>query len=277
MLKKTILASLLAVSVSGIFFIRYTADNKTVILATTTSVQDTGLLDVLADIFQKKTDYTLKAIAVGTGQALRMGQDGEADILWVHSPEDEKRFMDEGYGTGRTTFMHNDFVVLGSRNDVAGIKGGKNAADAFNKIAKSKAVFVSRGDNSGTHKKENKIWEKAGVSPDKNSYIEAGQGMAATLRVADETQGYILCDRSTYISLKNTVDLIILCEGDPALLNYYSLIPVNPAKFPRINAHGAEALMDFLLSGDTRKIIETFGMDKHGQQLFFWDHKPTAS
>ncbi len=276
MFKKNILVCLLIALSSGIFINCYAGENRTIILATTTSVQDTGLLDVLAGVFQKKTGYILKAVAVGTGQALKMGRDGEADILWVHSPDDEKKFVDEGYGIARTTFMHNDFVVLGPKSDVANIKGSKDVAEAFSKIAKSKAVFVSRGDNSGTHKKENKIWEKAKVFPDKDSYIEVGQGMAATLRVADERLGYILCDRSTYLYLKNTIDLIILCEGDPLLVNYYSLILVNPAKFPKVNARGAKALFDFLLSGNTRKVIESFGKNKSGQQLFFWDYKSGA-
>ncbi len=270
MFKNNILLSLLVAVSIGIC---YAADNKTVILAATTSLQDTGLLDILAGAFQKKTGYTLKAIAVGTGQALKMGQDGEADILWVHSPGDEKRFMDEGYGIDRVTFMHNDFVVLGPKSDIANIKDSKDAAGAFSKIARSKAVFVSRGDNSGTYKKEKKIWEKAKVLPDKGRFVEVGQGMAATVRVADERQGYILCDRATYLSLKNTIHLIMLYEGDPLLVNSYSLIIVNPAKFPKVNTLGAKALFDFLLSGDTRKIIESFGKDKFEEQLFFWDYK----
>lgn len=271
--RKNILACLLVGLSSGIFLNCYAGENRNVILATTTSVQDTGLLDELAGAFQKKTGYILKAIAVGTGQALKMGQDGEADILWVHSPDDEKKFVDEGYGTDRTTFMHNDFVVLGPKSDPANVKVSKDAVGAFRKIAKSKGVFVSRGDNSGTHKKEKMLWEKAGISPDKDSYIEVGQGMAATLRVADEKQGYVLCDSSTYLSLKNTIDLLMLCEGDPSLMNYYSLILVNPVRFPKANAQGARALFDFLLSEDTRKIIENFGRDKFGRQLFFWDYK----
>lgn len=248
-------------------------ENNMIILATTTSVQDTGLLDVLAGAFQEKTGYTLKAIAVGTGQALKMGQDGEADILWVHSPDDEIQFVNDGYGTDRTTFMHNDFVILGPKADPAGVAGEKDAALAFKKIVQSKALFVSRGDNSGTHKKEKKLWQKAGVSPEKESYIEVGQGMAATLRVADEKQGYVLCDRSTYLSLKDKIDLTVACEGDASLMNYYSLILVNHAKFPKVNARGARALFDFLLSQDSKTIVEDFGRDKFGEQLFFWDYK----
>jgi len=248
-------------------------ENRTVILATTTSVQDTGLLDVLIDAFQKKTGLIVKAIAVGTGQALQMGRLGEADILWVHSPADEKQFVDEGYGINRTTFMHNDFVILGPKTDPAKVMGAKNAVEVFKKISSAKALFVSRGDNSGTHKREKAIWKEAGVSPDKNAYIEAGQGMAQTVAVANEKQGYVLADRSTYLSLKKTIDLVIVSEGGQALINSYSLILVNPDKFPKINANGAKALFNYLLSNDSQETIENFGKTKFGEQLFFWDMK----
>lgn len=265
--------SIMAFSIIGFIANIKAEDSKNIILATTTSVQDTGLLDVLNDAFQIKTGYVVKAIAVGTGQALKMGKLGEADILWVHSPADEKEFVDEGYGIERVTFMHNDFVVLGPRNDPAGVLGSKDVVEAFKKIVTAKTFFVSRGDESGTHKKEKSIWKRAGVSPDKNAYIEAGQGMAQTISIANEKNGYVLADRSTYLSLKKSVDLVIVSEGDPLLINYYSLILVNPYKFPKINAAGARALYDFLLSEDSRNIIENFGKEKFGEQLFFWDFK----
>lgn len=246
-------------------------NSKTIVLATTTSVQDTGLLDVLIGAFQKKTNLTVKPIAVGTGQALRMGRLGEADILWVHSPADEKQFVDEGYGINRVTFMHNDFVILGPKSDPAKVMGSNSAVEVFRKIAAGKTLFVSRGDNSGTHKKEKLIWKESGASPDKNTYIEVGQGMAQTVAVANEKQGYVLADRSTYLSLKKSINLVIVCEGDNALINRYSLILVNPDKFPKVNTPGAKALFDFLLSGDSKEIIEHFGKEKFGQQLFFWD------
>ncbi len=264
---------ILALLIIGLTLNCGAAGNKNIILATTTSVQDTGLLDVLIDAFQKKTDFTVKAIAVGTGQALQMGRTGEADILWVHSPADEEQFVNEGYGTNRTTFMHNDFVILGPKNDPAKIMGIKKAAEAFKKIAGVKALFVSRGDNSGTHKKEKLIWEEAGMPPDKEAYIEVGQGMAQTIAVANEKQGYVLADRSSYLSLKKSIDLVIVCEGDWALINRYSLILVNPAKFTKVNSVGARALFDFLLSKDTKGVVENFGKEKFGQQLFFWDLK----
>ncbi len=248
-------------------------ENKNVILATTTSVQDTGLLDVLLDSFQKKTGFRVKAIAVGTGQALQMGRLGEADILWVHSPADEKQFVDEGYGINRTTFMHNDFVILGPKNDPAKVTGAKTASEAFKNISEAKALFVSRGDNSGTHKKEKAIWKDSGVEPQKDVYLEVGQGMAQTVAVANEKEGYVLADRSTYLSLKRSIDLVIVFEKDPALINRYSLILVNPEKFAKVNAKGAQGLFNFLLSKTSREIIEPFGQAKFGEQLFFWDLK----
>lgn len=251
----------------------FAAENKTVILATTTSVQDTGLLDLLVAGFQKKTGYTVKAIAVGTGQAIQLGRTGEADILWVHSPEDEIQFVKDGFGIERTTFMHNDFVVLGPKNDPAKVKGIKTAAAGFKKIAGAKVLFVSRGDNSGTHKKEKKLWQAAGVTPDKEYYIEVGQGMAATVRVADEKGAYCLADRASYLSLQKTLTLVILLEGDEALLNRYSLILVNQAKYPQVNAAGAKEFFDYLLSDDAKNIVENYGRDKFGQPLFYWDYR----
>lgn len=247
--------------------------NKTVILATTTSVQDTGLLDLLLAAFQKKTGYLVKAIAVGSGQAMQLGRTGEADLLWVHSPDDEKQFVEEGYGNSRTTFMHNDFVLLGPASDPARIKGEKKAADAFAKIAASGALFISRGDKSGTHKKELKIWDAAKAKPAAEKYVEAGQGMAAVVGMANEKEAYVLADRSTYLSLRKTISLQILCEGDEALLNRYSLILVNAEKFPKVNAEGAKAFFDFLLTKQTKKIVEKYGVEKYGKQLFFYDYK----
>jgi tungstate transport system substrate-binding protein len=248
------------------------APRSVVRLATTTDVYDTGLLDVLTDAFQKDGKYTLQAIAVGSGQAMQLGKTGEADILWVHSPDDEKAFVAGGYGIDRTTFLHNDFVILGPAADPAKIKGDKSAADAFRKIAASKALFVSRADNSGTHKKELKLWDAAKVRPAKGSYLEAGQGMSATLTMANEKNAYVLSDRSTYLAMKKTLGLVVLCEGDEALLNRYSLILVNPAKFPKVNAAGARAFFDFVLSRPSKEMMENYGRDKFGRQLFFYDY-----
>jgi tungstate transport system substrate-binding protein len=241
-------------------------------LATTTSVRDTGLLDVLDAEFQKDGKHTLQAIAVGSGQAMQLGKTGEADILWVHSPDDEKQFVAEGYGTDRTTFLHNDFVILGPEADPAKVKGSRKAADAFRKIAAAKALFVSRADQSGTHKKELKIWDAAKVKPAKEYYLEAGQGMAGTLSIAEEKKAYVLADRSTYMSMAKSLKLAVLSEGDDLLINRYSLILVNPAKFPKVNAAGARAYFDFVLSKPAKELIEKFGVEKYGKQLFFYDY-----
>jgi len=245
--------------------------NKTIILATTTSVQDTGLLDVLIAAFRKKSGYLVKAIAVGSGQAMQLGKTGEADLLWVHSPDDEKQFVAEGYGTDRTTFMY--FVLLGPAADPARIKSEKKVADAFAKIASSGALFISRGDQSGTHKKELKLWDLAKVKPAGEKYIEAGQGMAAVAGMANEKDAYVLSDRATFLALKEKLSLQIVSEGDEALLNRYSLILVNAAKFPKINAEGARVFFDYLLSKQAKKLIVKFGVEKYGKPLFTYDYK----
>ncbi len=245
---------------------------KNIILATTTSTQDSGLLDELVPIFEKKTGYFVKTIAVGSGQAMAMGQKGEADVLLVHSPAAEKKFMDGGYGAGRRLVMHNDFVIIGPTNDPAKVKGSKKAVDAFKKIAGAQALFVSRGDNSGTHAKEIGIWKAANMKYEEQKwYQQTGLGMGQTLNVASEKRGYTLTDRGTYLALKKRVDLPILSEGDAILLNIYHVIEVNPAKFRKVNAKGAKAFADFMVSLETQNIIKTFGVDKFGSPLFFPD------
>lgn len=248
------------------------APREIVRLATTTSVRDTGLLDMLNEEFQRNGKYTLQAIAVGSGQAMQLGRTGEADILWVHSPDDEAKFVAEGYGTDRTTFLHNDFVILGPAVDPARVKGSKKAADAFRKIAAARAPFISRADQSGTHKKELKVWAAAGLKPAGEFYLEAGQGMAGTLSIAEEKKAYVLADRSTYLSMARNLKLVIVNEGDEALINRYSLILANPARFPKVNAAGAKAYFDFVLSKPVKETIEKFGVEKYGQQLFFYDY-----
>lgn len=249
-----------------------TEGHNSIILATTTSVQDTGLLDVLVKAFQDKSGYSIKPIAVGTGQALQLGRTAEADILWVHSPIDEEKFVSDGFGINRTTFMHNDFVIIGSNDDPAKVRGSKDAIEAFKKIADSKDAFVSRTDNSGTHKKEKSLWEKASVMPVKQAYIEAGQGMAATVGIANEKLAYCLADRSTVISLAKSIDLVVVFEGGEDLINRYSLILVNPKVFPKINAVGAKAFFDFMLSNEAKNIVNNFGKDKFAKQIFFYDY-----
>ena len=248
------------------------AQEKTIILATTTSTQDSGLLDVLLPAFEKKTGYFVKTISVGSGQAMAMGQKGEADVLLVHSPTAEKKFMEEGFGVNRRLVMHNDFIILGPAEDPAGLKGMKSAAEALKKIAASGAVFISRGDNSGTHAKEKDIWKVAGVKYEGEKwYQQTGLGMGQTLNVAAEKKGYVLADRGTYLALAKTLKLAILVEGDAVLLNIYHVIEVNPAKWPKVNITGAKAFGDFMVSRETQDTIKTFGVDKFGSPLFFPD------
>lgn len=245
---------------------------KNLILATTTSTQDSGLLDVLIPVFEKKTGYFVKTIAVGSGQAMAMGQKGEADVMLVHSPAAEEKFVAEGYGVNRRIVMHNDFIVVGPPADPAGIKGEKTTPEAFKKIAVTGALYLSRGDNSGTHAKEKGIWKAAGINPEGRKFFQqTGQGMGQTLNVAAEKKGYTLADRGTYLSMKKNLGMEILKEGDPILLNVYHVIEVNPAKWPKVNASGAKAFSGFMVSAETQGIIKTFGVEKYGGALFFPD------
>ena len=266
---------LLGIVVSLLFITGMTsvqAQPKTIILATTTSTQDSGLLDVLLPIFEKETGYFVKTIAVGSGQAMAMGQKGEADVLLVHSPTAEKKFIGEGYGVNRRLVMHNDYIIVGPPGDPAKVKGLKAASEAFKKIASGKALFLSRGDNSGTHSKEKEIWKAAGINPEKEKwYQQTGLGMGQTLSVAAEKKGYTLADRGTYLALKKNLGLDILVEGDAILLNIYHVIEVNPAKWPKVNAAGGKAFADFMVSKETQDIIKTFGVEKFGSPLFFPD------
>jgi tungstate transport system substrate-binding protein len=248
------------------------AQEKTIILATTTSTQDSGLLDVLIPVFEKKTGYFVKTIAVGSGQAMAMGQKGEADVLLVHSPTAEKKFVEEGYGVNRRLVMHNDFIILGPAEDPAKIKGMKSATEALKKIASSGSLFLSRGDNSGTHAKEKDVWKVAGVKYEGEKwYQQTGLGMGQTLNVAAEKKGYLLADRGTYLALAKNLKLAILVEGDAVLLNIYHVIEVNPAKWTKLNVPGGKAFADFMVSKETQETIRTFGVDKFGSPLFFPD------
>jgi len=248
------------------------AQQKNIILATTTSTQDSGLLDVLIPVFEKKTGYFVKTIAVGSGQAMAMGQKGEADVLLVHSPDAEKKFIADGFGVNRRLVMHNDFIVVGPSSDPAKIKGVKSATEVFKKIAAAQYPFISRGDNSGTHAKEKAIWKAVAVKYEgENWYQQPGLGMGQTLNVASEKKAYTLADRGTYLALKKRLDLDILAEGDAILLNIYHVIEVNPAKFPKVNTAGGKAFADFMVSKEAQDMIKTFGVDKFGSPLFFPD------
>ncbi len=248
------------------------AAEKNLILATTTSTQDSGLLDALIPVFERKTGYFVKTIAVGSGQAMALGEKGEADVLLVHSPDAEKKFMDGGFGVNRKIVMHNDFIIIGPSSDPAGIQKSKSSAEAMASIAKAGKLFISRSDKSGTHSKELKLWEKASVKPaGQKWYQETGLGMGQTINVASEKQGYTLADRGTYLAVRKTCGLVILFEGDAGLKNVYHVIEVNPAKFDKVNSRAAKAFSDFMVSTETQAIIKTFGIDKYGSPLFFPD------
>ena len=241
-----------------------------VILATTTSTQDSGLLDVLIPVFEKKTGYKIKTIAVGSGQAIAMGEKGEADVLLTHAPDAEKKVVAGGAAVNRRLVMHNDFVIVGTADDPVKIKG-KKAQEALSAIAGGQKIFVSRGDNSGTHQLEKKLWSQSGLKPGGSWYQEAGAGMGQTLKIADEKKGYTITDRATYLALKKSLTLEILVEGDAKLLNIYHVMEVNPEKFQKVNKEGAKAFADFLLSSECQTVIAGFGKDKFGQPLFFAD------
>jgi len=217
-------------------------------LATTTSTRDSGLLGVLVPMFQKETGIEVKVVAVGSGQALELGRRGDADVLLTHAPAAEKKFMDDGFGADRRAVMQNDFVLVGSTEDPARVKGEKSIVLAFTRIAATEALFVSRGDNSGTHMKERAIWRRAKIDPKGASYIQAGAGMAAALRMADHRRAYTLSDRGTFLAQRKNLDLVVLCEGDPQLLNFYSVILVSHDRHPQNNHEAARRFADFLLS-----------------------------
>jgi tungstate transport system substrate-binding protein len=244
------------------------APARSVILSTTTSTQDSGLLDVLIPLFEQHTGITVKSIPVGTGQALALAGRGEADVVLVHAPSLETKYVEEGKLTNRRLVMVNDFVVVGPESDPAGIRGTRRAADALARIAAAGARFVSRGDRSGTHVLEQSLWKRAGVTPAPPWYIESGQGMGASLGLADDRRAYTLTDRATYLAFGRRVALVALVEGDRALLNVYSVLEVNPANGPRVNAAGGRAFADFLVAPRTQAVIRTFGVDRFGQPLF---------
>jgi tungstate transport system substrate-binding protein len=242
---------------------------RDVILATTTSTQDSGLLDVLVPLFQKQSGSRVKTIAVGTGQALAMGARGDADVVLAHAPPLEKKYLAEGALVHRRMVMFNDYVVVGPPADPAKIRGTRSVAEALRRIAETKAPFVSRGDKSGTHLLELSLWEKAGVQPAGGWYIQVGQGMGAALNVASEKGAYTLTDRGTFLALQKRLSLQIVFERARPLLNIYHVMEVNPARFPRINHAGGKAFADFVVSADAQRVVETFGVEKFGQPLFF--------
>ncbi len=240
------------------------------ILATTTSTYDSGLLDYILPDFESQYSTTVDVIAVGTGQALAMGEAGDADVLLVHARAREEAFVAAGDGTARYDVMYNDFVIVGPESDPAGIGGTASATEAFSTIADAEAIFVSRGDDSGTHTKEKAIWAQAGIEPAGDWYVSAGQGMGAVLTMADEQQAYTLSDRATYLARKSEdLDLVVLVEGDPLLFNPYGVIPVNPQTHPGVNFDLASKFAEWITSVDTQRLIASYERD--GSQLFYPD------
>jgi tungstate transport system substrate-binding protein len=246
------------------------ADQKILRLATTTSTDNSGLLKALLPAFEQAFGYKVQVIAVGTGKALRMGQDGDVDVVLVHAPPAEEKFMAGDHGVNRRYVMYNDYLIVGPKNDPAGIRGTQDAKAALEKIATTRSVFVSRGDDSGTHKKEKALWQEAGVKPEGNWYRAAGQGMGKVLLMSDELQGYTLVDRGTWLAMHNKVGLEIVLQGDKRLFNPYHIIAVNPAHYPDVNYTGAMALISWITSVEGQRLVARFRVN--GQELFV----PTA-
>jgi len=249
-----------------------TAQSSDVILATTTSTRDAGLLDSLLPVFERQTRYRVKVIAVGSGQALAMGRRGDADVVLSHAPEAERALVDSGYFVRRRLVMHNEFLVVGPAADPAGVRGLSDAVAAFRRIAGAHAVFVSRGDQSGTHQREQQLWKRAAESPQRNGwYVESGQGMGATLQLADEKRAYTLTDRATYLAWREKLQLVPMVEGDSLLYNVYHVLELNPGHAARANLAGARALADFFVAPETQALIAGFGQARFGQSLFVPD------
>lgn len=243
-------------------------EREVLILATTTSTQDSGLLDALVPLFERQTGYRVKTVAVGTGEALAMGRRGDADVLLAHAPAMEKQVVAAGFAVNRQIVMHNDFVIAGPAEDPAGVHGGTSAAEAFGKIAAAGVPFASRGDSSGTHIREMALWRSAALEPSGDWYLSTGQGMGTTLLIANEKRAYVLTDRGTFLAFRDRIDLITHIEGDPPLLNVYSVMEVSPERFARVNHAGARAFSEFMRAPEAQAIIGGFGVERFGQPLF---------
>jgi tungstate transport system substrate-binding protein len=263
-----------------------TVQQHEVLLATTTSTRDAGLLDSLLPVFERRTGYRVKVVAVGSGQALEMGRRGDADVVLSHAPEAERILADSGYFVRRRLVMHNDFLIVGPPGDPAGLRGMNDAVAALKRVAAKRALFVSRADRSGTHQLELGLWRRASPpSPPgplshsgeggRGWYVESGQGMAATLQMADQKRAYTITDRATYLAWRDKIQLVPVVEGDSLLYNVYHVMEVNPRTAPRGNAAGARALADFFVSAEAQAIIREFGKARFGQSLFVPDAVPT--
>ena len=244
-----------------------------VLLATTTSTRDAGLLDSLLPVFERRTGLKVKVIAVGSGQALEMGRRGDADVVLAHAPDAERALADSGYFLRRRLVMHNDFLLVGPASDPAGLRGMNEAVAAMRRIAERRGLFVSRGDRSGTHLLEQKLWRLAGIRlPSEGEwYVESGQGMAATLQMTDQKRAYTISDRATYLAWRDKLQLVPLTEGDTLLYNVYHVMEVNPRNAPRLNVAGGRALADFFVSPEAQALIAQFGRSRFGQSLFVPD------
>lgn len=270
-LRGMICGARIAMAVAGVALLAPAARAQAprdVILATTTSTQDTGLLDSLVPRFERSCRCRVKTIAVGTGQSLAIGARGEADVVLVHAPSLERKYVADGTFVGRRLVMTNDFIIVGPSTDPAGIRSERQVTDAFRRLAGGGAAFASRGDSSGTNILELNLWKRAGVTPSGLWYLEIGQGMGATLRIASEKRAYTLTDRGTYLALRGTLDLVILFEGTPDLRNIYHVMLPNPDIFPSLNRAGGEAFADFMVAPVTQAFIRRFGVGKFGQPLF---------
>jgi len=251
-----------------------TIQSRDLLLATTTSTRDAGLLDSLLRVFERQSGYRVKVIAVGSGQALAMGRRGDADVVLAHAPEAERVLADSGYFLHRRLVMHNDFLVVGPAADPAGLRGLSDAVAALRRLAARRATFISRGDQSGTHQRELLLWKTAGITPPSHAsdwYVESGQGMAATLQMADQKRGYTMTDRGTYLAWRDKLQLVPEVEGDSLLYNVYHVMEVNPKNAPRVNTASAKALADFLVAPATQALIGEFGKSRFGQSLFIPD------
>lgn len=246
-------------------------ENKLVRLSTTTSVQDSGLLPELEKLFEDKSGYTLDIVANGTGAAIKLGETGDADVILVHAKAAEEEFIEAGFGVKRLPFMHNYFIIAGDQSDPAGITSSENASEAFAKILEAEANFVSRGDDSGTHKAELKIWQQAGLEPAGDWYISAGKGMGPCLTMAGEMQAYIMTDKATYLATRDQHKLDVILDESEDLKNTYSVIAIDAEKHPDTNVKGAQAWIDFLASDEAADIIREFGISQYGEALFMYD------